>query len=87
VVPASSLIDELRGERLPGDALNALQALVSRLRRATGEPAAVASGPAGYQLKAGRDDIDVFRFEELTARGRAALSAPPRPARSAWRAC
>src|SRR6185437_4206765 len=77
VVPPSSLIDELWGERLPADALNALQALVSRLRRAIGEPSAVVSGPAGYQLKVDRDDIDVFRFERLTARGRAALSARP----------
>ena len=58
VVPPSSLIDELWGERLPADALNALQALVSRLRRAIGEPSAVVSGPAGYQLKVDRDDID-----------------------------
>jgi hypothetical protein len=77
VVPPSSLIDELWGERLPADALNALQALVSRLRRAIGEPSAVVSGPAGYQLKVDRDDIDVFRFERLTARGRAALAGRP----------
>jgi predicted ATPase/DNA-binding SARP family transcriptional activator len=75
VVPASSLIDELWGERLPADAPNALQALVSRLRRALGEPAAIGSGPAGYQLAADRDDIDVFRFERLASRGRAALAA------------
>jgi hypothetical protein len=48
-----------------------------RLRRAVGEPAAVASGPAGYQLRIDRDDIDVFRFERLAARGRAALAAGP----------
>jgi Transcriptional regulatory protein, C terminal len=77
VVPASSLIDELWGEQLPADAPNALQALVSRLRRAVGEPSAVASGPAGYQLRIGRDDVDVFRFERLAARGHAALAARP----------
>ena len=77
VVPAATLIDELWGERLPADAANALQALVSRLRRAVGEPAAVASSPAGYQLQINRDDIDVFRFERLAARGRAALTANP----------
>ena len=76
VVPASALIDELWGERLPAEAGNALQALVSRLRRAVGE-AAIASGPAGYQLKIDRDDIDAFRFERLAARGRAALAASP----------
>jgi DNA-binding SARP family transcriptional activator len=77
VVPPSSLIDELWGERLPADAPNALQALVSRLRRAVGEPAAVVSGPAGYQLRAGRDDVDVFRFEGLAAGGHAALATRP----------
>ena len=41
VVPAGWLIGELWGERLPADAPNALQALVSRLRRAisAGPPA------------------------------------------------
>ena len=63
VVPAGLLIDELWGERLPADAGNALQALVSRLRRAVGEPAAVASSPAGYRLRINRDDIDVFRLD------------------------
>ena len=77
VVPAATLIDELWGERLPADAANALQALVSRLRRAVGEPAAVTSSPAGYQLRISRDDIDVFRFERLAAQGRAALTANP----------
>ena len=56
VVPPSWLIDELWGERLPADARGALQALVSRLRRAVGEPAALVSGPAGYQLRIGRED-------------------------------
>src|SRR3984957_6082593 len=76
VVPAGSLIGELWGERLPADAPNALQALVSRLRRALGDPEGVVSGPAGYRLAAGRDDVDVFRFEWLAGRGRAALSSP-----------
>jgi len=77
VVPAGSLIDELWGERLPADAANALQALVSRLRRAVGEPTAVVSGPAGYRLAVDRDDIDVFRFDRLAARGRDALATSP----------
>ncbi len=71
VAPAGSLIDELWGRDLPADAANALQALVSRLRRALGEPAAVVSGPAGYRLAIGPDDVDVFRFERLAARGHA----------------
>jgi predicted ATPase/DNA-binding SARP family transcriptional activator/tetratricopeptide (TPR) repeat protein len=77
VLPASFLIDELWGERLPADAPNALQALVSRLRRAVGEPAAVVSSASGYQLRLNAGDIDVFRFEQLAARGRAALAVSP----------
>jgi predicted ATPase/DNA-binding SARP family transcriptional activator len=77
VVPASFLIDELWGERLPADAPNALQALVSRLRRAVGEPAAVLSSAPGYQLRLSPGDIDVFRFEQLATRGRAALGDDP----------
>jgi predicted ATPase/DNA-binding SARP family transcriptional activator len=77
VVPAGTLIGELWGERLPADAPNALQALVSRLRRALGDAEAVVSGPAGYRLAADLDDIDVFRFERLAARGRAVLGPSP----------
>src|ERR1700722_69758 len=77
VVPPGSLIGEWGSERQPADAPNALQALVSRLRRALGDPQAVLSGPAGYRLAAGRDDVDVFRFEGLAARGRAALAKRP----------
>src|ERR1700722_9530887 len=77
VVPAGSLIGELWGERLPADAPNALQALVSRLRRALGDPEAVVSGPAGYRLAVRHDDVDVFRFESLAARGSAVLAASP----------
>jgi len=77
VVAAGRLIDELWGERLPADGPNALQALVSRLRRALGEPEAVTSTAAGYQLRLDADDIDVFRFERLAAAGRAALRGSP----------
>ena len=76
VAPASYLIDELWGEQLPADALNALQALVSRLRRAVPE-ATVGSRPAGYLLTLDRDSVDVFRFERLAAHGHARLAADP----------
>jgi DNA-binding winged helix-turn-helix (wHTH) protein len=49
VVPANWLIDQLWGERLPADAPNALQALVSRLRRAVGEPEAALEAPLGTE--------------------------------------
>jgi DNA-binding SARP family transcriptional activator len=68
------LIDELWESHPPDGAANALQALVSRLRRAL--PAGVVgSRPGGYQLAVDRDQVDVFRFEALAGQGRALLAA------------
>lgn len=75
VVTTGRLIDALWEDDPPG--ANALQALVSRLRRAVPE-FTVAAHPAGYQLVLDRDQVDVFRFERLAAEGRAA--ADPRQA-------
>ncbi|MFE6894993.1 BTAD domain-containing putative transcriptional regulator [Streptomyces sp. NPDC057694] len=67
-VPVTALVDEVWGDEPPADAQAALQALVGRLRRVLGA-AAVASDEGGYRLAAGADDIDLFRFERLTADG------------------
>src|ERR1700733_13077653 len=74
VVPVGFLIDELWESRPPDGVANALQALVSRLRRALPD-GAVASRPGGYQLAVDVDDVDVFRVERLAERGRALLTA------------
>jgi predicted ATPase/DNA-binding SARP family transcriptional activator len=50
-----------------------LQALVGRLRRALGRDA-VLSAPGGYRLAAGRDDVDLHRFERLAGEGARALA-------------
>ena len=76
VVPASQLIDGLWAEHAPSGAPNALQALVSRLRRALPE-AVIESRPAGYQLTLDPRDTDIVRFEELAAAGQAQLRADP----------
>ena len=74
VAGVSYLIDELWESHPPDGAANALQALVSRLRRAL--PAGVVgSRPGGYQLAVDRDQVDVFRFEALAGQGRALLAA------------
>jgi DNA-binding SARP family transcriptional activator len=49
LVPASQLIDGLWVEQSPSGAPNALQVLVSRLRRALPE-AVIEAGPSGYRL-------------------------------------
>jgi predicted ATPase/DNA-binding SARP family transcriptional activator len=79
VVEAERLVDLLWPPAgLPADPGNALQALVSRLRRAL-EPAGadgrvVARAP-GYLLAVAPDEVDVLRFERLAAAGHAALAA------------
>ncbi|MFF2851583.1 BTAD domain-containing putative transcriptional regulator [Streptomyces sp. NPDC058001] len=72
-VPASVLVDEVWGAEPPADAPGALQALVGRLRRAIGADA-VASVDGGYQLRAGTDDVDLYRFERLAGEGARALA-------------
>ncbi len=75
VVPASVLIDGLWGDEPPADATNALQSLVSRLRRGLRADAdgLIESHPSGYRLAISTDDVDAHRFETLAARGRAEL--------------
>ena len=72
-VPADALVDGLWGGEPPADAANALQSLVSRLRKAL--PVAVESGPGGYRLAVAREDVDAERFERLAADGRRELAA------------
>lgn len=73
-VAATDLVDALWPDDPPANAANALQSLVSRLRRALGDASLVRQSHSGYLLAAARGDIDVFRFEDLAARGRAALA-------------
>ncbi|WP_340561846.1 AfsR/SARP family transcriptional regulator [Streptomyces sp. GSL17-111] len=58
----------------PADPQAALQALVGRLRRTLGRDA-VELADGGYRLDARPDDVDLHRFERLTAQGIAALDA------------
>ncbi|MGW7085660.1 AfsR/SARP family transcriptional regulator [Streptomyces sp. NPDC054871] len=88
-VPADVLIDDLWGERLPGNPANSLQTKVSQLRRALekAEPGArelVAYGPAGYLLRAPEgvapeELTDAARFTTLTSRAYASNAAPEVP--------
>src|SRR5689334_22681019 len=69
-VGAETLIDAVWGDRPPAGAANALQTLVSRLRRVI--PGRLESRPTGYRLSIGADDVDVGRFERLVAEQRPA---------------
>ncbi|WP_123747967.1 BTAD domain-containing putative transcriptional regulator [Saccharothrix texasensis] len=69
VVPKTSLVDWIWGENPPADATNALQRLVSRLRKVL--PEGVVEGqPNGYRLLVAPDAVDAVRFERLVTRAR-----------------
>jgi DNA-binding SARP family transcriptional activator len=76
LVTASQLIDGLWPQAMPAAAPNALQALISRLRRAL-PGAVIESRPAGYQLNLDPRSTDIVRFEDLAAAGRAQLREDP----------
>jgi predicted ATPase/DNA-binding SARP family transcriptional activator len=69
VVPKATLIDWIWGEHPPADAANALQRLVSRLRKAL--PDGLVEGQRdGYLLRVDPDAVDAVRFERLAGRAR-----------------
>ena len=73
------LVDAIWAEEPPSGPAHALQALVSRLRRAL-TPTDAARGvvvqvAGGYRLAVDAADVDVLRFEQLTAAGRERLWA------------
>ena len=69
VVPKATLVDWIWGEQPPSDAANALQRLVSRLRKAL--PEALVEGQTdGYRLRVAPDAVDAVRFERLVTHAR-----------------
>jgi DNA-binding SARP family transcriptional activator len=74
VVPSEQLLVDLWGEDSPPSAANALQAAISRLRRALPPGRLVTKAP-GYALQIFPDELDVSQFERLIAEGSDALAA------------
>ena len=74
-VDAAVLVDALWPDQRPADPVNALQSLVSRLRRALGAAGAVAQVEGGYRLEVAAGDVDALRFERLAAARRDQLRA------------
>jgi predicted ATPase/DNA-binding SARP family transcriptional activator len=69
LVSKATLIDWIWGERPPADTANALQRLVSRLRKALPE-GSIEGQPGGYRLMTEPDAVDAVRFERLIAQAR-----------------
>lgn len=74
-VSRGALIDAIWDDAPPGDAGHALQALVSRLRRALAPGDWIASGPVGYALTIEPQAVDALLFETLALNGGTALRA------------
>ncbi|GIF21679.1 putative ATPase/DNA-binding SARP family transcriptional activator [Actinoplanes tereljensis] len=75
-VDPGTLVDALWPEDRPAEPANALQSLVSRLRRILGGHI-----EGGYRLAVTDDDVDALRFERLAAAGRDRLrTGDPRAA-------
>jgi predicted ATPase/DNA-binding SARP family transcriptional activator len=75
-VSASTLAGALwDGKESPADPLNALQSLVSRLRRLLPDPQLLESSGSGYRLAIEAADVDASCFETLAAQGRSLLAA------------
>ena len=69
VVPKATLIDWIWGEHPPTDATNAVQRLVSRLRKVLPE-GSVEGHADGYRLTVEPDAVDAVRFERLVGQAR-----------------
>jgi predicted ATPase/DNA-binding SARP family transcriptional activator len=72
LVTTEALARALWPQEAPADQANALQSLVSRLRRALPD-GVLASLPGGYRLDVSPEAVDAIRFERLAREGHAAL--------------
>ena len=79
VVPTNRIIEDLWGEQELQDPLNAVQVVVSKLRRALQAgrddgAVTIATSTAGYSLDLEPEAVDAIRFERLSALGRRLLA-------------
>ncbi|MFI5958496.1 BTAD domain-containing putative transcriptional regulator [Cryptosporangium sp. NPDC051539] len=72
LVTVGALVDAVWGDDPPSGAVNALQSLVSRLRRTLPE-GLIESLPAGYRVTLAPDAVDALQFERLATAGRRSL--------------
>jgi DNA-binding SARP family transcriptional activator len=89
VVSSDRLIDEVWGAEPPESGLTALQVRVSQLRKALLGAGSLETQAPGYVLRVGPDDVDLQRFERLSAEAAAVepVQAAPllREALGLWR--
>lgn len=74
-VSGDALAEAIWGEEQPKSAAKNVQTYVHRLRRSLGDPGRITREGSGYVLRAGRDELDATRFEDLAVLARTALVA------------
>ena len=77
LVASDRLVEELWGESPPPTAHKMLQNQVSSLRRALGRNGRLETQGSAYRLNVHPGELDVDRFEELVAQGRAEMESDP----------
>src|ERR671930_2561839 len=82
VVSKDRMVDELWRKEGSGEGEKALRVAITRLRKviepnrsAAGQGGVLLTRPPGYILRVAPGELDLHRFEELAAEGRAALAA------------
>ena len=75
VVSIAELVDAIWPDDPPADTANALQTLVSRLRRALGDPSVVQQTHGGYRLALPEHAVDSWEFVQAVRKGRDLLAA------------
>ena len=78
IVPTTRIIEDLWGDQELQDPLNAVQVVVSKLRRALQAKddgrVVIATATSGYTLDLEPESIDAVRFGRLSRRGRQLLA-------------
>ncbi|MDX8029513.1 BTAD domain-containing putative transcriptional regulator [Lentzea sp. BCCO 10_0856] len=80
VVPVTELVEHVWGDTPPARTRGTLQTYVMRLRAALGDPSLIQTAADGYRMRVDPLAVDVHRFADAAARGRAAAAADDLPA-------
>ncbi len=86
LIPKDVIAEALWPRRPPADTGGNIEVLVSRIRRALGNPALIRTGPGGYSLTAGRECwMDTEAFLAAAGEGRGRLADRPEEALACYR--
>ncbi|HEX7301638.1 AfsR/SARP family transcriptional regulator [Lentzea sp.] len=75
VVPVTELVGHVWGDTPPARTRGAVQTYVMRLRAALGDPSLIQTAADGYRMRVDPLAVDVHRFADAAARGRAAVAS------------